>query len=148
MENTNKWCHICLAPAPVILRLFVVVCTVLNTAAPNAEAISRWRSLKYFCKEPEQNHLERIFRINKINKIRKIKIKRFPGVYLNCFIQRLFYHSYRELHKCSAEGEGWPECSINPPETIVHNPKLFIVLYPQLAFSSRLLLRLGLSGRP
>lgn len=27
----NKWCHICLAPAPVILQFFVVVvCTVLN----------------------------------------------------------------------------------------------------------------------
>lgn len=27
----NKWCHICLAPASVILKFFVVVvCTVLN----------------------------------------------------------------------------------------------------------------------
>lgn len=32
----NKWCHICLAPAPVILQFFiVVVCTVFNVTGFN-----------------------------------------------------------------------------------------------------------------
>jgi len=35
-KTLNKWCHICLAPAPMILQFFVVVVyTVFSMAASN-----------------------------------------------------------------------------------------------------------------
>lgn len=97
----NKWCHICLAPAPVILQFFVVVvvCTVLNVAASNSVAISRWRSLKHFCKEPTQNHLERIFRKIKMEVSVQNSLKPFPGEAELLYLT-LVYHLYKELHKC------------------------------------------------
>lgn len=95
----NKWCHICLAPAPVILQFFVVVvvCTVLNMTASNVCGYFKVEEPKTFLQRAKPETLRKNIQEDQDGKVSvQNSLKPFPEeaelLYLTLvlpFVQRI-----------------------------------------------------------